>query len=100
MRLHELQDEADVPIIYDILRRKLAAGERIMLLDDPDYQNRVHKIEIKHMGDNAYVILHWAAIHKSSTDWSLAWPGSSINEFHFLDDWKLKKKDGYWELTI
>jgi hypothetical protein len=100
MRLAELQDEVDVPIIYDIIRKKLAAGEKIMVIDDLEYQNRAHKIDIQHMGETPYVVLSYASIPASSNDWSLAWPASSINEFHYLDDWTLTKKDGYWELKV
>jgi hypothetical protein len=94
MRVQELfeDDEADLPIIYDIISTRLAAGKKVLL----NTKNGLHPIEVLQAYDEE---------DGEGPEFSLWWsePDGSL-EMRFdteeLKKWKVSKKDDVWVLTV
>jgi hypothetical protein len=91
MRVTELfEDEEDLPIIYDIIKSKLAAGEKIWLPKYPDERSALSSIRSYELSpDNWVVDLRWHAVADGA-----ARPVNRAMNATALANWKLKKVDG------
>jgi hypothetical protein len=100
MRLTELQDgEEDVPIIYDIIKTKLADKVKILLAESTAARiHRVHGINYEPADANlhARVWLYWVT---SVTKDGGVFPDNMCSAVSDLKRWKLTKVGDHWELT-
>jgi hypothetical protein len=95
--------EEDFPLIYDIIKAKLAAGARIELLINGNpggawsaARSRKLVTISPFLNDKELMVeLRWRVGETSER-----WTHNDIYKLHTLLDWKLTKKDGYWELRI
>jgi hypothetical protein len=105
MRLAEIMAEEDLPVIYDIVRAKLAAKQKIMLA----FQTKSCFYQVLSLttmeslaGDGSaelFVLMDYLAIPKDPGVNLNARVDSVSNLPSDLEGWSLKKKDGYWELA-
>jgi hypothetical protein len=97
MKLTELTDEADFPLIYDMVRSKLEAGQRIMLpSSNAGISFQVAALEPE-TADPAFDIkLTW---HKEIQGAAMHSVNSASYTVAEVKTWKLKKKDSYWALS-
>jgi hypothetical protein len=93
--LLEMAGEEDIPVIYDIIKRKLEAGEKIYKDSAQSMSMRpVTGISCTHHDiaawGNVLINLYWTGPNKMKLE-----AGYTVNE---LATWRLTKMDGYWEL--
>jgi hypothetical protein len=100
MRVAELLDDADLPIIYDIVKKKVEADEQVIIAGTgPDEAYLL--LKVYRMDDHKYVAgLDWVCLDLNDPDS----PGITSGDCYTLKqvkNWKLNKIDtGRWELRL
>jgi hypothetical protein len=93
MRVQELLEVDDLPIIYDIIQKKLAAGV-VILLDhsSENYRYQVTKVEFQPEDDdyNDRIWLYWTCTNLSGR--VAPYPDDLSFSVPDLDDWSLTKQ--------
>jgi hypothetical protein len=111
MRVSKLQDkklitdEEDLPIIYDIVRKKLEAGELVLHpAEGPNNRSRYLGLSTKSADpeedvNELSVVLEWVAQVKQNGVW---FSDKNITLFRpdELSTWKLVKEPTYWKLDL
>jgi hypothetical protein len=100
MRVQELTAEEDLPIIFDIVKAKVEAGEKVIL--DLGYAGKIYKLSaVTHLPhDSVYAArLGWMRYDRDTPNTKAFW-GSTDYSLAETKKWKLvKQADGCWELT-
>jgi hypothetical protein len=108
MRVRDLfehePDVADLPLIYDLIKQRIPGPLPVLIVDDEGIRHLVTRIgwrEDEHTEEGMGVWMTWrtgdyindkeAGRYSAGSD-SLSW------ELWQLGEWRLTKKDGYWEL--
>jgi hypothetical protein len=95
-------EEDDLPIVFDIIQRKLKANEYVELCfsDNPNWAiGQLLKLRYDSEANNGPIQLDYVPRGVHPADWYDR--GSSFfREVDSLSDWKLKKMDHDWKLTI
>jgi hypothetical protein len=97
MMLTELTDEVDFPIIYDLVRSKLTAGEKVYLrsrVGGPIYQ--VYNLSPAVGQQNYDVKLSWHVLYPDDPAKNNG--ASCFFVANRLLSWKLTKMDAGWDL--
>jgi hypothetical protein len=96
--LLEMAGEEDIPVIYDIIKRKLEAGAIILLVHGTRVfgQRQVFRLEKQEQSPlwTPRVLLHWSSYDPGKKPYgdTFSTPAEDLSK------WKLTKAEDHWEL--